>query len=80
MNNPTQDLALRPVRGRPELVRLLQLWLLFVLICGLLGCNVGPRYARPNLNKLRMAVLGKLRSPKMTLFAGNGGRYMKSLS
>jgi NodT family efflux transporter outer membrane factor (OMF) lipoprotein len=47
MNNPTQDLALRPVRGRPELVRLLQLWLLFVLICGLLGCNVGPRYARP---------------------------------
>jgi outer membrane protein TolC len=47
MNNPTQDLAPLPVRGRPELVRLLQPSLLFVVICGLLGCNVGPRYARP---------------------------------
>jgi len=47
MNNLMQDLLLRLVRARRELGRLLQPSLFFVVICSLLGCNVGPRYARP---------------------------------
>jgi NodT family efflux transporter outer membrane factor (OMF) lipoprotein len=49
MNHPRQDLALRWVRARRELGRWLQPSLFFLLICGLLGCNVGPRYVRPTV-------------------------------
>src|SRR6266850_676251 len=47
MNNPRQDLALLSLRARREWRRLLQLSLFLLLICGLLGCNVGPKYVRP---------------------------------
>ena len=50
MNNPRQNLAQRSVTGRHERNRPLQASLFLLImgtICGLLGCNVGPRYARP---------------------------------
>jgi NodT family efflux transporter outer membrane factor (OMF) lipoprotein len=47
MNHPRRDLALRCLRAQRELSRLLQPSLFFLVICGLLGCNVGPRYVRP---------------------------------
>ena len=47
MNNPRRDLALRLVRARRELSRPLQPALFVLAICGLLACNVGPRYVRP---------------------------------
>jgi NodT family efflux transporter outer membrane factor (OMF) lipoprotein len=37
------------LRTRRERSRLLQPSLFFLLICGLLGCNVGPRYVRPDV-------------------------------
>jgi NodT family efflux transporter outer membrane factor (OMF) lipoprotein len=47
MNKPKQDLVPRSLRVRRERRRLLQPSLFFLAICGLLGCNVGPRYMRP---------------------------------
>jgi NodT family efflux transporter outer membrane factor (OMF) lipoprotein len=35
------------VRARRELCRPFERSLLFLVLCGLLGCNVGPRYVRP---------------------------------
>jgi NodT family efflux transporter outer membrane factor (OMF) lipoprotein len=52
MNNPNQNPALGSVTVRRERSRLLQasLFLLVICaICGLLGCNVGPRYVRPSV-------------------------------
>jgi NodT family efflux transporter outer membrane factor (OMF) lipoprotein len=52
MNTPKQNPALRSVTFRHERNRPLQASLLLVaicVICGLLGCNVGPRYVRPSV-------------------------------
>jgi NodT family efflux transporter outer membrane factor (OMF) lipoprotein len=52
MNTPKQNPALRSVTFRHERNRPLQASLLLVvicMICGLLGCNVGPRYVRPSV-------------------------------
>jgi NodT family efflux transporter outer membrane factor (OMF) lipoprotein len=48
MNDSMQRFSLRPVRlGICERTRLVQLSSLLFVICGLAGCNVGPKYLRP---------------------------------
>ena len=48
MKDPKPNFALRSVSPRSsELSRLVQPALFILILCGLMGCNVGPKYLRP---------------------------------